>query len=144
MFYDQTKVHLKAGNGGHGCVSFLRLKSMPMGGANGGNGGKGGDLRLVADENVSDLRDYSHEAVRDYALSDFELLYYSEGTTSVVTVARGRESGNIWLANNGKVDASSQEDLQTQLLLGHLLAPPPRLRGDPERIRRSAPALARG
>ncbi|MEE2829297.1 MAG: fused MFS/spermidine synthase, partial [Myxococcota bacterium] len=69
---------------------------------------------------VSDLTEYSHEAVRDYALSDFELLYYSEGTTSVVTVARSLDSGNIWLANNGKVDASSHEDLQTQLLLGHL------------------------
>ena len=58
MFYDQTKVQLKAGNGGHGCVSFRRLKYVPKGGPNGGNGGKGGDLRLLADENVSDLRTY--------------------------------------------------------------------------------------
>jgi spermidine synthase len=69
---------------------------------------------------VSDLPDYSHEAVRNYALSDFELLYYSEGTGAVVTVARSISNGNIWLANNGKVDASSQADLSTQLLLGHL------------------------
>ena len=69
---------------------------------------------------VSDLSDYSHEAVRNYAVSDFELLYYAEGTTSVVTVARSLGSGNIWLANNGKVDASSQEDLRTQVLLAHL------------------------
>ena len=69
---------------------------------------------------VSDLSDYSHEAVRNYALSDFELLYYSEGTGSVVTVARSLSNGNIWLANNGKVDASSQSDLSTQLLLAHL------------------------
>lgn len=69
---------------------------------------------------VSELSDFSHEAVRNYALSDFELLYYSEGTTSTVTVARSAGSGNIWLANNGKVDASSQQDLRTQVLLGHL------------------------
>ena len=69
---------------------------------------------------ASDLSDYSHEAVRNYALSDFELLYYSEGTGAVVTVARSLSTGNIWLANNGKVDASSQSDLSTQLLLGHL------------------------
>jgi GTP-binding protein len=31
---------------------------MPTGGPNGGNGGKGGDLILLADENVSDLRNY--------------------------------------------------------------------------------------
>ena len=58
MFYDRAKVKFKAGNGGHGCVSFRRLKYVPKGGPNGGNGGKGGDLRLLADENVSDLRDY--------------------------------------------------------------------------------------
>ena len=69
---------------------------------------------------VSDLSDLSHEAVRNFALSDFELLYYAEGVTSVVTVARSMGSGNIWLANNGKVDASTQSDLRTQVLLGHL------------------------
>ncbi len=69
---------------------------------------------------VSELSDFSHEAVRNYALSDFELLYYAEGTTSTVTVARSTGSGNIWLANNGKVDASSREDLRTQVLLAHL------------------------
>lgn len=58
MFYDETKVFLKAGNGGDGCMSFLRQKYMPNGGPNGGNGGKGGDLFLLADENVSDLRNY--------------------------------------------------------------------------------------
>ena len=58
MFYDETKVLLKAGNGGDGCMSFLRQKYMPNGGPNGGNGGRGGDLMLKADENVSDLRNY--------------------------------------------------------------------------------------
>lgn len=56
MFYDETKVYLKAGNGGDGCMSFLRQKYMPNGGPNGGNGGRGGDVLLQADENVADLR----------------------------------------------------------------------------------------
>ena len=56
MFYDETKVYLKAGKGGDGCMSFLRQKYMPKGGPNGGNGGRGGDVILLADENVSDLR----------------------------------------------------------------------------------------
>jgi GTP-binding protein len=58
MFFDETKVILKAGNGGDGCMSFLRQKYMPNGGPNGGNGGKGGEIILLADENVSDLRTY--------------------------------------------------------------------------------------
>jgi len=69
---------------------------------------------------VSELSDYSHEAVRNYAMSDYDLLYYAEGIASVVTVARSRGSGNIWLANNGKVDASTKQDLRTQILLAHL------------------------
>jgi len=58
MFYDETKVYFKAGKGGDGCVSFLREKYMPKGGPNGGNGGKGGDILMVADENIGDLRAY--------------------------------------------------------------------------------------
>lgn len=56
MFYDETKVYLKAGDGGDGCMSFLRQKYMPNGGPNGGNGGKGGNVVLRGDENISDLR----------------------------------------------------------------------------------------
>jgi spermidine synthase len=55
-----------------------------------------------------------------YAVSPFELLFYAEGLSSVVTVAVDPDDGNIWLANNGKVDASSHEDLATQVLLAHL------------------------
>ena len=58
MFYDETKVFLKAGDGGDGCMSFLRQKYMPKGGPNGGNGGRGGNILLQADENVADLRAY--------------------------------------------------------------------------------------
>ena len=58
MFFDETKVILKAGNGGDGCMSFLRQKYMPNGGPNGGNGGRGGAVILQADENVSDLRTF--------------------------------------------------------------------------------------
>ena len=49
MFFDETKVFLKAGNGGDGGMSFLRQKYMPKGGPNGGNGGKGGDggVRII-------------------------------------------------------------------------------------------------
>ncbi len=58
MFFDETKVSLKAGKGGDGCMSFLRQKYMPNGGPNGGNGGRGGEIILLADENVSDLRTF--------------------------------------------------------------------------------------
>ncbi|MEO2160602.1 MAG: GTPase ObgE, partial [bacterium] len=48
MFIDYTKVELKAGNGGKGCVSFRREKYISKGGPDGGNGGCGGNITAVA------------------------------------------------------------------------------------------------
>ena len=43
MFFDETKVLLKAGNGGRRLYVFSSTKYMPNGGPNGGNGGTGGE-----------------------------------------------------------------------------------------------------
>tara|TARA_B110000037_G_scaffold29139_1_gene34808 strand:+ start:85013 stop:86005 length:993 start_codon:yes stop_codon:yes gene_type:complete len=56
MFYDETNVKLRAGNGGGGCASFRREKYLPRGGPDGGDGGSGGDVILLGDENTGDLR----------------------------------------------------------------------------------------
>ena len=61
MFIDETKVYLRAGNGGHGCLSFRREKYLPKGGPDGGDGGTGGDVILVCDENEGDLRRYAFQ-----------------------------------------------------------------------------------
>ena len=58
MFIDEVKVHLKAGGGGAGCLSFRREKFIPKGGPDGGNGGKGGDVVLLCDTNEGDLEAY--------------------------------------------------------------------------------------
>ena len=41
-FIDQASLRIKAGDGGHGCIAFLREKFRPKGGPCGGDGGKGG------------------------------------------------------------------------------------------------------
>ena len=51
---------------------------------------------------------------------DTEVLFYEEGLTANVLVARQRSTDNVWLSIDGKIDASSRSDLATQLLLGHL------------------------
>jgi GTP-binding protein len=48
---------VKAGDGGHGCISFLRLKDMPFGGPDGGDGGRGGSIWLEADRDLLTLID---------------------------------------------------------------------------------------
>ena len=63
MFIDYTKVELKAGNGGRGCVSFRREKYISKGGPDGGNGGCGGNITTVADTNLHTLQDVRYAKV---------------------------------------------------------------------------------
>lgn len=54
-FTDKVQIHVQAGRGGHGCLSFRREAHTPKGGPDGGNGGRGGGASLVADDQVTDL-----------------------------------------------------------------------------------------
>jgi GTP-binding protein len=60
MFFDQAKIHVAAGNGGNGCVSFRREKHVPRGGPDGGDGGRGGDVVVVADAQLRDLQQFTY------------------------------------------------------------------------------------
>lgn len=64
------------------------------------------------------FNDHSREGVLRFATGRTRLLFYEEGLSSVVTVAENLKTGNRYLANNGKVDASSSGDMPTQVLLG--------------------------
>ena len=55
MFVDEVDIHVKAGDGGRGALSFRREKFVPKGGPDGGNGGKGGSVYLVADPHRNTL-----------------------------------------------------------------------------------------
>ncbi len=92
MFIDQAIIKIRAGNGGHGCVSFRREKFVPHGGPDGGDGGKGGDVVLVGNPQVATLMDFNR--LPEYA------------------------AGNGKPGSGGKRTGKSGEDLVLELPLG--------------------------
>jgi GTP-binding protein len=59
MFVDEARIHVKAGDGGEGCVSFRREKYIPKGGPDGGDGGDGGSVIFFADPHKDTLLDFA-------------------------------------------------------------------------------------
>lgn len=60
-FVDEAPIHVIAGKGGKGALSFRREKYIPRGGPDGGDGGDGGSVLLEADENLNTLIDYRYQ-----------------------------------------------------------------------------------
>jgi GTPase len=60
MFYDRSKIFVKAGDGGNGSRHFRREKFAPLGGPDGGDGGRGGSVYLEATTNLNTLIDYRY------------------------------------------------------------------------------------
>ena len=92
QFVDECGLHVKAGDGGAGAVSFRREAHTPKGGPDGGDGGKGGDVWLVADHNVSSLiafRDHPHRAAQSGTHGKGKGKHGSGGSDAVVHVPQG-------------------------------------------------------
>jgi GTP-binding protein len=117
-FVDEAGLHVRAGDGGAGAVSFRREAHVPKGGPDGGDGGKGGDVWLVADRNVASLyafRDHPHRragngahgrgSARHGADGDDLRVVVPEGTTvkekDGAVVADLVHAGDAWLAARG-------------------------------------------
>ncbi|MCL1963456.1 MAG: GTPase ObgE [Firmicutes bacterium] len=113
LFVDKTRVTVKAGDGGNGCVSFHREKFVQNGGPDGGDGGRGGDVTLVADENMHTLMDFRFR--RKFAAENGEdgsgrFRSGKSGETLVIkvppgTVARDVKTGGVLADMRAKGEA---------------------------------------
>lgn len=55
QFIDETKIYIKAGDGGNGGVSFHREKYIDRGGPDGGDGGRGGSIIFKSNSHLNTL-----------------------------------------------------------------------------------------
>ena len=109
MFTDKAKIYVKAGNGGHGSMSFHREKYVAAGGPDGGDGGKGGSVIFVTDNNLSTLLDFKYK--KKYAAAN--------GADGGAARCNGKSGENLYIKvpvgtvikENGKViaDLNSKE-----------------------------------
>jgi GTP-binding protein len=56
--HDRARIHVQAGSGGDGSLSFRREAHVPKGGPDGGDGGRGGDVVLVCSDSLRDLESF--------------------------------------------------------------------------------------
>jgi GTP-binding protein len=91
-FVDEAQVHVKAGNGGAGAVSFRREAHVERGGPDGGDGGDGGDVYLEASSNVVSLagfEDHPHRRAGDGGHGSGKRRHGRRGRDLVVPVPEG-------------------------------------------------------
>lgn len=105
MFVDRVRVHLRAGAGGAGVVSFIKRRGKPHGKPSGGSGGDGGDVIAEADESVGTLLTYHrnpHHSAGDGTHGSGDLRHGRRGEDLVIKVPPGTviyDDGGVLIAD---------------------------------------------
>jgi GTPase len=92
--HDRTRIHVQAGAGGDGCLSFRREAHVPRGGPGGGDGGRGGDVVLVCDDSLRDLESFrrrSHFNAGRGGHGEGALRHGADGSVLELSVPPGTE-----------------------------------------------------
>ena len=113
-FVDEVSIHVKAGDGGNGMMSFRREKFIEKGGPNGGDGGDGGSIYMEANENLNTLVDYRY--TRRFSAPNGE-----KGGSTDCTGAKGEDLILPVPVGTTVIDAATQE------VIGDLVKPGQRL-----------------
>lgn len=116
MFIDHSKIYVKAGDGGPGCVSFHTEKYVTNGGPDGGDGGKGGDVVFKAVAKMTTLQNFrfKHKFVAaDGSKGMNRKMYGKGGEDLVIGVPVGTVIRDI---SNDRILADFTEDGQTVIV----------------------------
>ncbi|HEX4010792.1 MAG TPA: GTPase ObgE [Solirubrobacteraceae bacterium] len=92
--HDRARIHVQAGAGGDGCLSFRREAHVPKGGPDGGDGARGGDVVVVCDASLRDLESFrrrAHFKARRGGHGEGSLRHGADGDTLELTVPPGTE-----------------------------------------------------
>jgi len=92
--HDRARIHVQAGGGGNGALSFRREAHVPKGGPDGGDGGRGGDVVLVCNESLRDLESFrrrSHFKARRAGHGEGSLRHGADGAALELAVPPGTE-----------------------------------------------------
>jgi GTP-binding protein len=91
---DRARIHLQAGGGGDGSLSFRREAHVPKGGPDGGDGGRGGDVVMVCDDSLRDLEAFrrrTHFKAKRGGHGQGALKHGRDGETLEIRVPPGTE-----------------------------------------------------
>ena len=86
-FLDLSKVYIRSGGGGGGCVSFRREKFVEFGGPDGGDGGNGGSVWAIAVDGLNTLIDFRYQ----------QHFFAKSGQGGMGSQRTGKTGEDIWL-----------------------------------------------
>jgi GTP-binding protein len=94
MLHDRARIHVQAGAGGDGCMSFRREAHVPRGGPDGGDGGHGGAVVFVCDDSLRDLQSFrrkAHHSAGRGGHGEGALRHGADGETLAIRVPPGTQ-----------------------------------------------------
>jgi GTP-binding protein len=112
MFIDHSKIHVKAGDGGAGALSFHTEKYITNGGPDGGDGGNGGNIVFESSSRLTSLQNFrfKHKFVAENGVKGGNRkMYGRNGEDLVIGVPVGTVIKDL---ATGKIIADFTEDKQ--------------------------------
>ena len=120
MFVDEVDIHIKAGDGGGGSLSFRREKFVPKGGPDGGNGGAGGSIFLVAANKIDAVDDPKRVTALEKRAKKLKLKFFQISAVAGTGVKELIEAAWPIIAKarelEAKAAAAGDDDLSTVAL----------------------------